>query len=79
MTLVARHSSAPVARMHRRRGFILPESIRPGKEMLARVAVMLTRLIDRFDVDDPLIRKDWALPLSLLVVVLILGWGIEVI
>ncbi len=37
---------------------VLPERIRPGKEMLARVVAMLTRLIDRFDVDDPPIRKD---------------------
>jgi hypothetical protein len=38
--------------------FILPKRIRPGKKMLGRVVAMLTRLIDRFDVDDPLIRKD---------------------
>src|ERR1700722_17518985 len=37
---------------------ILPDRIRPGKEMLARVVAMLTRLIDRFDVDDPPIWKD---------------------
>ena len=28
------------------------ERIQPGKEMLARVVAILTRLIDRFDTDD---------------------------
>ena len=37
---------------------VLADRIRSGKEMLVRVVAMLTRLIDRFDVDDPLIRKD---------------------
>jgi hypothetical protein len=53
----------PVARIRMRR---LPgmcrqaviDRIRLGKEILARVIAMLARLIDRFDVDDPLIRKD---------------------
>jgi four helix bundle protein len=38
--------------------FVSADRIRPGKEMLARVVAMLTRLIDRFDTDDPLIRRD---------------------
>jgi four helix bundle protein len=38
--------------------FVLADRIRPGKEMLARVVAMLTRLIDRFDTDNPLSRKD---------------------
>jgi hypothetical protein len=29
-----------------------------SKEMLARIVAMLTRLIDRFDSDEPPIRKD---------------------
>jgi four helix bundle protein len=37
---------------------VLADRIQPGKEMLARVVAMLTRLIDRFDTDEPLIRKD---------------------
>ena len=37
---------------------VLADRSRPGKEMLARVVAMLTRLIDRFDMDDPPIRKD---------------------
>ena len=38
--------------------FVSTERVRPGKEMLARVVAMLTRLIDRFDTGDPLNRKD---------------------
>jgi four helix bundle protein len=37
--------------------FVSGDRIRPGKEMLARVVAMLTRLIDRFDTDDTLIRR----------------------
>jgi four helix bundle protein len=37
---------------------VLADRIRPDKEMLVRVVAMLTRLIDRFDVDNPLLRKD---------------------
>ena len=32
--------------------FASADRVRPGKEMLARVVAMLTRLIDRFDTDD---------------------------
>ena len=32
--------------------FASVDRVRPGKEMLARVVAMLTRLIDRFDIDD---------------------------
>jgi hypothetical protein len=32
--------------------FVSGDRIRPGKEMLARVVAMLTRLADRFDTDD---------------------------
>jgi four helix bundle protein len=32
--------------------FVSVDRVRPGKEMLARVVAMLTRLIDRFDADD---------------------------
>jgi four helix bundle protein len=38
--------------------FVSAERVRPGKEMLARVVAMLTRLIDRFDTGDPRNRKD---------------------
>jgi four helix bundle protein len=38
--------------------FVAVERIRPGKELLARVVSMLTRLIDRFDTVDPSPRKD---------------------
>jgi four helix bundle protein len=38
--------------------FVLSDRIRPGKEMLARVVAMLTRLVDRFDRGEPLIRKN---------------------
>jgi four helix bundle protein len=37
---------------------VLPDRVRPGKEMLARVVAMLTRLIERFDTDDPFTRKN---------------------
>jgi four helix bundle protein len=37
--------------------FVSSDRVRPGKEMLARVVSMLTRLVDRFDSDDPPIRK----------------------
>jgi hypothetical protein len=30
----------------------------PGKEMLARVVAMPTRLVDRFDTDNTRVRKD---------------------
>jgi hypothetical protein len=30
---------------------VSPDRIRPGKEMLARIVAMLTRLIERFDKD----------------------------
>jgi hypothetical protein len=33
-------------------------ALAPGKEMLARIVAMLTRLIDRFDRDEPPFRKD---------------------
>jgi hypothetical protein len=58
MTLVARHSS------RRLLGCIGRQRAHPARahsarqKMLGRVVAMLTRLIDRFDVDDPLIRKD---------------------
>jgi four helix bundle protein len=32
--------------------FVSADRVEPGKEMLARVVAMLTRLIDRFDTDD---------------------------
>jgi four helix bundle protein len=38
--------------------FVSVDRTRSGKEMLARIVAMLSRLIDRFDTDDPLIRKD---------------------
>ena len=38
---------APVAK-----GFVSIDRVRPGKEMLARVVAMLTRLIDRFDANS---------------------------
>ena len=47
MTPVARHSSASAAK-----GFVSIDRVRPGKEMLARVVAMLTRLIDRFDTNS---------------------------
>jgi four helix bundle protein len=37
--------------------FVSGDRVRPGKEMLARMVSMLTRLVDRFDSDDPLIRN----------------------
>jgi hypothetical protein len=59
MTPVVRLSSVPRAWMHRvAKRFVVLDRIRPGKEMLVRVVAMLTRLIDRFDTVDPLIRKD---------------------
>ena len=33
--------------------FASPSRIQPGKEMLARTAAMLTRLVDHFDTDEP--------------------------
>jgi four helix bundle protein len=32
--------------------FVSADRVRPGKEMIARVVAMLTRLIDHFDTDD---------------------------
>src|SRR3984893_5199032 len=40
------------------RRFVSITRIRPGKEMLARVVAMLTRLVDRFDTDERVMRKD---------------------
>jgi four helix bundle protein len=40
------------------RRLVSVDRVHPGKEMLARVAAMLTRLIDRFDTDEALVRKD---------------------
>ena len=40
------------------RSLVSADRTRPGKEMLARIVAMLTRLIDRFDRDEPPIRKD---------------------
>jgi four helix bundle protein len=40
------------------RSLVSDERTRPGKEMLARIVAMLTRLIDRFDRDEPPFRKD---------------------
>jgi four helix bundle protein len=40
------------------RRFVSVTRIRPGKEMLARVVAMLTRLVDRFDTDERVIRRD---------------------
>jgi four helix bundle protein len=34
------------------KGFVSIDRVRPGKEMLARVVAMLTRLIDRFDTNN---------------------------
>ena len=34
------------------KGFVSIDRVRPGKEMLARVVAMLTRLIDRFDTNS---------------------------
>jgi hypothetical protein len=53
MTPVARHSSAPPAfDASVAKGFVSIDRVRPGKEMLARVVAMLTRLIDRFDTNS---------------------------
>jgi hypothetical protein len=53
MTPVARHSSAPLVSM-RRSPKASPRStaFASGKEMLARVVAMLTRLINRFDTNN---------------------------
>jgi four helix bundle protein len=40
------------------RRVVSADRTRPGKEMLSRVVAMLTRLIDRFDRDEPVIRRD---------------------
>ncbi len=40
------------------RSLVSADRTRPGKEMLARIVAMLTRLIDRFDRDEPPIRED---------------------
>jgi four helix bundle protein len=37
--------------------FASGDRVRPGKEMLARIVAMLTRLIDRFDEGTPRIRR----------------------
>jgi four helix bundle protein len=37
---------------------VSPDRIRQGKEMLARIVAMLTRLVDRFDTDDFRVRED---------------------
>jgi four helix bundle protein len=34
------------------------DRVRQGKEMLARIVAMLTRLVDRFDTDDFRVRED---------------------
>jgi hypothetical protein len=34
------------------------DRVRPGKDMLARIVAMLTRLVDRFDADEILFRAD---------------------
>jgi hypothetical protein len=34
------------------------DRIRPGKQMLARIVAMLTRLVDRFDANEYRIRED---------------------
>jgi four helix bundle protein len=34
------------------KGFVSIDRVRPGKEMLARIVAMLTRLIDRFDTNN---------------------------
>ena len=44
------------------RRFVSVTRIRPGKEMLARVVAMLTRLVDRFDTDERVMRKGCTLP-----------------
>jgi four helix bundle protein len=38
--------------------FVSADRTRPGKEMLARIVAMLTRLIDRFDRDEQAMRKE---------------------
>jgi four helix bundle protein len=38
--------------------FVSADRTRPGKELLARIVAMLTRMIARFDTDEPLRPKD---------------------
>jgi four helix bundle protein len=38
--------------------FVSADRVHPGKEMLARVVAMLTRLVDRFDTDGTFVRKN---------------------
>ena len=38
--------------------FVSKDRVRPGKEMLARIVAMLTRLVDRFDTDEIRLRAD---------------------
>jgi hypothetical protein len=37
--------------------FVSNDRVRPGKEMLARIVAMLTRLVDRFDTDEIRVRE----------------------
>src|ERR1700739_4711125 len=39
------------------KGFVSPDRIQPGKEMLGRVVAMLTRLVDRFNTEESLHRS----------------------
>jgi hypothetical protein len=52
MTPVARQSSAPPDDASVAKGLVSIDRVRSGKEMLARVVAMLTRLIDRFDTNS---------------------------
>ena len=38
--------------------FVSKDRVRSGKEMLARIVAMLTRLVDRFDTDEIRLRAD---------------------
>jgi hypothetical protein len=58
-TPVARLSNVPLALTRRSPDrWSQMTALAPGKEMLARIVAMLTRLIDRFDRDEPPFRKD---------------------
>jgi len=57
MTLEVRHSSAACLDASVAKRFASGDRVRPGKEMLARIVSMLTRLIDRFDEGIPRIKR----------------------
>jgi hypothetical protein len=58
MTPAARPWNVRPAWMPQAKGITKSDRIGPGKELLARIVAMLTRLVGRFDPDEFRIRED---------------------